>query len=65
VITLSAKADSFSGHAPPIGARSVLTARSEPQNILRGVQMDLTDVMAEELQTPFVDLSVAMIFRKL
>jgi len=27
--------------------------------------MDLTDVMAEELQTPFVDLSVAMIFRKL
>jgi hypothetical protein len=30
VITLSAKADSFSGHAPPIGARFVLKARSEP-----------------------------------
>ena len=30
VITLSAKADSFSGHALPIGTRFVLKARSEP-----------------------------------
>ena len=30
VITLSAQADSFSGHALPIGTRFVLKARSEP-----------------------------------
>jgi hypothetical protein len=44
VTTLPAKAGSFSGHAPPIGARSVLTARSEPQNILRGVQVSIGNI---------------------
>ena len=46
VITLSAKADSFSGHAPPSGARSVLKARSEPQNIVRGVQVAICHIAA-------------------
>src|SRR5581483_4961512 len=36
--------DSFSGHAPPIGARSVLKARSEPQYILRGVQVTICHI---------------------
>jgi hypothetical protein len=44
VITLPAQAGSFSGHAPPIGARSVLKARSEPQNVLRRVQVSICDI---------------------
>lgn len=44
--TLSAQADSFSGHAPPIGARFVLKARSEPQHVLRGVQVTICHIAA-------------------
>jgi hypothetical protein len=41
VITLPAKAGSFSGHAPPIGARSVLKAiELALQGIHREFQLD-------------------------
>jgi hypothetical protein len=46
VITLPAQASSFSGHAPPIGARFVLKARSKPQNVERGVQVAICHMAA-------------------
>ncbi|EFO82072.1 hypothetical protein OSCT_0071 [Oscillochloris trichoides DG-6] len=46
VITLSAKADSFSGHALPIGTRFVLKARSEPEHVLRGVHVSIGNISA-------------------